>query len=66
MTYDLFYEGPNGEIWNVHDVATDPRSAAEEAARVIRDGSPSVTIELRRSREEIDAMLERRKRHYAR
>lgn len=59
--YDLFYEGPNGEVWNRHEAAYDADAAADEAARVIRDGSPWVQVELRRSNDEIAAMLERRK-----
>jgi hypothetical protein len=39
-TYDLFYEGPNGEIYNAHAVAHDADAAAEAAADEIRNGSP--------------------------
>jgi hypothetical protein len=63
--YDMFYEGPNGEIWNRHECAFSAEEAAEVAAQAIRDGSPSVEIELRRTQEEMDSMLERRKQHYA-
>lgn len=58
--YDLFYEGPNGEIFNAHDVADNARDAAMAAALEIENGSPWVQVELRRSQAEIDAMLARR------
>jgi hypothetical protein len=59
--YDLFYEGPNGEVYNAHEIAYDANTAAEAAADAIRDGSPWVQVELRRTQADIDAMLERRK-----
>lgn len=59
--YDIFYEGPNGEVWNRHDAANDSDHAADIAADLIREGSPWVQVEIRRSSSEIAAMLERRK-----
>ena len=58
--YDLFYEGPNGEVFNVHEVADNARDAAMAASNEIEDGSPWVQVELRRSQAEMDAMFARR------
>ena len=64
--YDIFYETAHGTIANMHQAAFDAEGAADVAADLIRDGSPDVRVEVRRSPQEIEEMPERRSRYYAR